>query len=182
MALIDIAAIFSPFTANGGTPDSLAISTATASSKTYDVTGAGLGNAPPQVWGTGTSFTSDMGVGDGPWTPFAKIVIGTSLAGGTSMNFSLQSAPDNGSNGAGSWTTVDETGAIAVANLAANTTINLHFARRQPGASVPRFYRILYTPVGTFNAGTVSAGIVVNDDNATDIGQVQSNISFGTAG
>ncbi len=182
MAWIDKQAIFSPFSSYGGTPDSLAISTATASSIVYDITGAGSGNAPPQTFGTASTFGSDMGVGDGKFIPFVLLLITTSLAGGTSMNFALQSAPDNGSNAPGAWSTVDETGTIALANLTAGTRLTVAFSRRAPGAAPPRFYRMLYTPTGTFTAGGVSAGIVIGGINDIDIGQIASNISFGAAG
>jgi hypothetical protein len=188
MAFIDKLAIFSPFTTYGGSPDSLAISTATASSVTYDVTGAGVGNVPPQVFGqpnSGTlTFGADMGVGDGLFVPFVLIVIGQTLASGTSMNFSLQSAPDNGSGAAGTWTTAVETGAIAISTnpLTAGLAFTLPFARRTPGAPLPRFYRMLYTPSGTFSAGSVSAGIMVGNINPTDIGLYSSNFSFGVNG
>ena len=182
MAWIDKQAIFSPFASYGGSPDSLAISTATASSGTYDITGAGVGTAPPQIFGTASSFGADMGVGDGAWMPFVLVLITTTLVGGTAMNFALQSAPDNGANGLGTAITVDETGAIPVASLTAGTRFTLAFNRRQQGASPPRFCRMLYTPTGTFTAGAVSAGIVVGNVNDIDIGQIAGNIGFGTAG
>ena len=182
MAFIDKQAIFSPFSSYGGSPDSLAISTATASSGTYDITGAGSGNAPPQVFGTAATFGADMGVGDGKFIPFVLVLITTSLASGTSMNFSLQSAPDNGSNAPGTYTIVDETSSIPLASLVAGTKFTLAFNRRQQGAALPRFYRMLYTPTGTFTAGAVSACAVIGNINDIDIGQIASNISFGTAG
>lgn len=183
MAWIDIQAVFSPFASYGGTPDSIGSNaSAVQSSLTYDITGAGLNNAPKQIWGNATTFGADMGVGDGTWTPFVDILITTAVTGGTSMNFQLQSAPDNGSNAAGTWSTDIESGAIAVANLGIGARIMLPFARRPPGAALPRFYRVQYTSVGNNTTGAASAGIVIGNITDTDIGQYPSNITFGTAG
>ncbi len=60
MAFLD-ASLF--LTAAAG--DSLAISSSTAGSVVYDVTGAGSGNAPPQSFGKASAFGADMGIGDG---------------------------------------------------------------------------------------------------------------------
>ncbi len=129
MAFLD-ASLF--LTAAAG--DSLAISSSTAGSVVYDVTGAGSGNAPPQSFGKASAFGADMGIGDGVAQPFLEVAITTTLLTSTSatLQVALQSAPDNGSNAPGSWTTVVETDAITAANLVAGTKIALPISKRAP--------------------------------------------------
>lgn len=169
------------FSSNWQTPQSLIVSTSTASTNTIDVTGAGSGNAPSVVWGTSSTFGADMGIGGGESRPHVRVQVTTTFAtsNAATLNVALQSAPDNGSNAPGTWTTCDETGAIAASALTAGTAINLDFGPRAPGAALPRFYRLLYQLPGStaFTAGAVVAGVVLNNDFSTTMGQYPSNFS-----
>lgn len=169
------------FSSTWQSAQTLAISSNTASTNTLDVTGAGSGNAPSIVWGTSTSFGADMGIGGGETRPHVRVQVTTAFTTGNSatLNIALQSAPDNGSNAPGTWTTCNETGAIAASALTVGQAINLDFGARAPGAALPRFYRLLYqVPAATsFSAGAVVAGVVVNNDFSTTIGQYPENFS-----
>lgn len=169
------------FSSNWQTAQSLIVSTNTASTNTIDVTGAGSGNAPSVVWGTSSTFGADMGIGGGETRPHVRVQVTTAFTTGTSatLNIALQSAPDNGSNAPGTWTTCNETGPLAASALTVGTAINLDFGPRAPGAALPRFYRLLYQLPGStsFTAGAVVAGVVVNNDSSTTIGQYPVNFT-----
>lgn len=167
------------FSSTWQAPQSLIVSASTASTNTYDITGAGSGNAPSVVWGTSATFGADMGIGGGEVTPSIRIQVTTAFVtvNSATLNVALQSAPDNGSNAPGTWTTAVETGPIAAAQLTIGAVIGLPFAGRGPGAAMPRFYRLLYQLPGStaFTAGAVVAGIVVNPDASTTIAQYPAN-------
>lgn len=169
------------FSSTWQAPQSLIVSTSTASTNVYDITGAGSGNAPSVVWGTSTTFGADMGIGGGEITPAVRVQVTTAFvtANSATLNVALQSAPDNGSNAPGTWTTAVESGPIAAAQLTVGAVIGFGFAGRGPGAALPRFYRLLYQLPGStaFTAGAVVAGIVINPDASTAIGQYPSNFT-----
>lgn len=175
---IDVAAAFSPF-APYGSPQSLVTTTSTASTNVYDITGAGVGNTPSITWGNSDVFGADMGVGDGAALPsvYAVITTGLSTTNSATLTIALQSAPDDGTNNPGTWSTVVQTDAYTASALAAGTAIRLPFAHRKTGAALPRFYRLWYQlPSSTaFSAGAISAGIVIGADSSTDIGQYPEN-------
>ena len=123
------------------------------------------------IGSTGNSlFGEDLG--NGPWRLYGAAMVGTAFSGGTSLNIAWQSAPDASAgtypaNLSGlTWTTLSETGPIPQATFTAagaNSMIPLpDLTRRMLGASMPRFIRLYFTPVGTFSTGTISfAGLVM---------------------
>ena len=124
------------------------------------------------IGSTGNSlFGEDLGIG--AMRLMLLCTIGTAFTtGGTSLNIALQGAVDasSGSYPANfsslTWSTYAETGAIAAATLiaaGANAQIPLFdWPHRLLAASMPRFIRMLYTPVGTLASGTISfCGIVL---------------------
>lgn len=140
-----------------------AVTVTAASTSIYDITGAGSGVAPSQIWGTSTSFGADIGNGDGSARPTAFFAIGTTFTGATNMQVSVQAAPDNGSNAPGTYVTLTETGVMLEAALTAGTTFSLPI----PGvpsnfSGLPRFYRFYYTVTGTHGAGAITGGILLN--------------------
>jgi len=141
----------------------LAISSATPSTNIIDLAGTGAGNPPSGTFGTGAVFGEDVGEGR-PLRVFC--LVGTAFAGGTSLNVSFQGAPDNGSNQPGTYTTFAETGAIPTASLTAGARIGtFDVPRSLPDGALVRFVRLLYTPAGTFTAGSIAfAGIVLDPD------------------
>jgi hypothetical protein len=90
------------------------------------------------------------------------------FAGGTSVQISLQGAPDNGSGGQGTYTTYAQTPAITLAQLNAAPGMLFPIALPRPpfgGLALPRFYKLNYTVVGTFSAGAVLAYLLLNRED-----------------
>jgi hypothetical protein len=140
------------------------------SSNIIDLSGVGQGLADPNIIGTqNTSFGAPDAMGVGGIRPEINCTMGTAGAGATStLNVALQAAADNGSNQPSTWNTLAETGAIAVANLTANTVIaRFPWLPPFPANLRPRFLKLLFS-VATANmtAGTIASAIVtfVRDD------------------
>lgn len=141
-------------------------------SNVYDVLGSGVGTAPANIIGNRTLFGSDVGIGG--VRPQLQVATGLAFvtAAGATLNCAMQGAPDTGAAGnyqPGAWQTLEETGALTAAQLAAATL----FARFDwppafPANLNPRFYRLLFTPSAAFTAGTIANAIVtmVRDDQA----------------
>lgn len=77
-----------------------------------------------------------------------KAVVGTAFAGGTSLQFKLQTSGDNST-----WTDLLMTGAVAAADLKSGA---IPFDVRVPKGA-KRYLRMQYVAVGTFTGGTVTA-------------------------
>lgn len=141
---------------------------------TIDLLGAGVGVAPPSIIGNVTVFGAPDAMGVGGLRPELNVTIGTALASATSatLNAALQGAPDTGAAGnylPGTWQTIEETGALTVAQCIANTVImRLPWVPPFPANLRPRFLRLLFqVPAATlFTAGTIASALVtmVRDD------------------
>lgn len=104
----------------------------------------------------------DLGTGD---DPALKIVaqVNTAFAGGTSLQLIIQGAPDDGSGGIGSYTTMYTGPAVVEANLIAGARIaDIDLPRVVPGQALPRFLRVEYISVGTHTAGKIEATMVLD--------------------
>lgn len=158
-----------------------AITVTANSTNIYDVTGAGSGNPPAMIGGvtaTGNALIGfDIGAGDGIAMPEVIYNIGTTFVGGTSLQISVQAAPDNGSNAPGTYVTLDSTQVFLTAALISglNGSIKIPPVPSNWGEALPRFYRLSYTVVGTYSAGTINANIVLNPANASAIQKYPSN-------
>jgi hypothetical protein len=111
-----------------------------------------------QIASSASGLGRDVGVGDDP-ALLIGVDINTSFAGtGATMSISLQTAPDNGSGGIGSWTTLSTTAVMAVAALTAGTRITFPIP---PG--VNKYLKLVYT-VATANmtAGKLISSIVLD--------------------
>lgn len=124
---------------------------------TYAAAGLNIGNA--------SIFAEDLGVG--PRRLQFAAAIGTAFTtGGTSLTIAIQGAVDAASgsypaNLSGlTWTTYAETNAIPAATLVTagpGAIIPLpDWPVHALGLAMPRFIRLLYTPVGTLVAGTIA--------------------------
>ena len=139
-----------------------------------DLLGQGVGTAPSNIIGNASTFGADVGIG--AITPFIEAVIGTACATGNAatLNVAFQAAPDSGAGGGyqpGTWTTIEETGPIAVARLTAGQIVaRFVFSPAFPASLAPRFLRLLFQVASStnFTAGTISSAIVTmsRDDNA----------------
>jgi len=162
-----------------------AVTVTAPSSSIYDVTGAGSGNAPSMISGVTSSGNAligfDIGAGDGIATPQVYFDVTTSFVsgGGATLRLQVQAAPDNGSNAPGTYVTIDETGALSVAQLTSTASFILKIPpvpKSTFGEAQPRFYRVNYVVgTSTFSAGNISANIVLNPTTATKIQNYPSN-------
>lgn len=175
MAFVDIALQLS---------NAQALTATTVSTSVYDVTGAGSGNAPNMVFGigsTGGAATAgfDIGLGEGN-RPVAVFSVGTTFtaAGAATLTIQIQAAPDNGSNSPGTYTTIGQTGPIALANLtAAAGPLQFPIPPIEPGEALPRFYRFNYVvATGPFTAGTITGNILLDAPSLT-VSQYPANFS-----
>ena len=143
---------------------------AVASTNIIDLLGNGVGTAPTSIIGTATVFGTDMGIPS--MRPELNIVTGSAnWAGGTSLTVSLQGAVDSGTPTyqPGTWITFGEVPGITTAELLANTVIGrLPWLPAWPSNVLPRYLRLLFTPVGTYTTGVIGSAIVtiVRDDQA----------------
>lgn len=150
-------------------------------SPTLDLLGAGVGVAPPNIIGTATVFGTDFGVGAHQLE--MACYIGTALvaSGAATLNAQWQFAPDPGAAGnytPTTWTTVIETGALAVANLTANTRIlAVKYPQIFPFSGRPRFTRLNFVvPSAThFTAGTIANAFLTDVPDAYSIANQPSN-------
>jgi hypothetical protein len=107
----------------------------------------------------------DIGAGDNPALEI-MVVADTAFVGGTSVAVSVQGAPDDGTGAPGSFTPMANIPAVVTANLDQGQAIgNITVPRPVPGQVLPRFLKLVYTTVGDFTAGTVTAGIVLDRDD-----------------
>lgn len=166
--------------------------TVTADSSIIDLTGAGAGNAPAMIGGrqNGVSYPIglDVGAGDGAAMPSVTVIVGTTFAGsaGTTMSVAIKAAPATSAtnNNPSTYTTLSTSDAIPIADLVAGAVVNLPIPPINMAEleAPPRFYKLTYTVAsGTFSAGAVSAGIVMNQPNiglyGNEVGQFPKNFS-----
>lgn len=157
-----------------GAPLSLAVGVSdVASTNTYDILGDGVGTAPRNIIGNPASglFGADPGIGAN--RPELNVTVGTAFvsAGGGTVNVKLQYSADTASTyQPAAWTTVVETGPIAIANLTAGAVIaRFPFLPAAPASLRPRYVRLLFTvATATITAGTIASALVTTfrDDQA----------------
>ena len=122
---------------------------------------------------------SDPGIGDCPLDFYIYVGTAFGSADGTAtLQVQVQGAPDNGSGAPGSYVTITETDLMTVAQLVAQAEIPISLTHRSLAQvkALYRFLRLNYV-VGTesFNAGTISAGLVINRDSGLTMGQYPKN-------
>lgn len=146
--------------------------TVTGDSSVIDITGAGVGVAPAMVGGINSAIGLDIGAGDGVAIPSVTVIVGTTFVGtgNTTMSITLKAAPQVSAtnNNQGTYTTLTITDNIPVANLVAGAVINIPIPpiNLTELEALPRYYKLGYTVTnGPMTAGTVSAGIVMNQPN-----------------
>jgi hypothetical protein len=108
----------------------------------------------------------DMGIG----MDLHLLVLSNRLfAGGTSVQISLQGAPDNGSGAQGTYVIYAQTPAITLAHINAAPGMLFPITLPRPpygGLALPRYYKLVYTVVGTFSAGAVLAHLLLNREDS----------------
>ncbi len=113
------------------------------------------------------SNARDMGVGDDPALKILAQVT-TEFTGGTSLQVSLQGAPDNAGS-PGTWTTYASGPVVLEAALLVGARLlDIDLPRPAPGASLPKYLRLAYTTVGTHSAGALYGAIVLDRSDRID--------------
>ena len=139
--------------------------TATADSAAIvDITGAGSGNAPAMINGfpaTNTAIGEDYGAGDGEAIPHVLVTVPVLGTGTGTISITVASAPDDGSYGEGSYTNLVTTPAVAASSYVAGTVIDIPLPPLNSNTTLPRFYKLIYTVVGTGQIGAI-AELVIN--------------------
>lgn len=134
-----------------------AITTSAASESVYDATGAPLNGTNI---GIASTFATDLGVGDGVAKPKVCAYVGTAFAGGTSVTIAFQGSTDGTT-----YTTYVTTPALVTATLTAGRRVAAFDWPATPEQdTLPRYYRLYYTVSGTYTAGTLTAGIGLQQD------------------
>ena len=163
MAILDIQLVLS---------NAQAVTVTAPSTGTYDLAGVGIGNAPPNLFGTASVFGEDIGIGDGVSPPQIAVYAGTAFTAGgaATMQIQLQASVDTGAPGytPSAWDTIVESDALPVASLTANALLwQVTIPPRYLGQGFPRFYRLNYViATGPMTAGTLTANIQTGVDNA----------------
>jgi hypothetical protein len=149
-----------------------------------DLLGAGVGEAPPIIFGTSfPTFGTDFGIG--VRKPLLAVTVGTAFATGNAAtwNLAFQLAADLGAAGnyqPDTWYTAEETGAQAVALAPANAIIaRFDWPPAFPSTLRPRYARLLMqVPAGTnLSAGTIAYALVTLDRDDLSIKNAQRNYS-----
>lgn len=138
--------------------------TTVISTTTYDITGAGSGNAPSMVWGTSTFLQADVMVGR---PMYAYMTVTTAFTANTStLTFVVESAAPATGNVPGTWVVLYQSAAFAGTSLTAGAQLVAPIpplALIKAAENMPRFYRFRYAEgSGTFSAGSVTSGILLD--------------------
>jgi len=140
--------------------------TATAdSTNIFDVTGAGVGNAPAMIGagGLNTAMGYDVGgaIGNAQPTILFTVVSTTTVTGVLAV--SIKAAPDSGSYTEGTYTTIFTSGGLTGATqLAAGKQYLFPVPIITPGEALPRFYKLTYTVVSGSISIVGSAALLFN--------------------
>lgn len=145
-----------------------------------DITGAGSGNAPAMINGfpaTNTAIGEDYGAGDGVAIPWLYMAVTTTGTGAGTLTVSVSAAPDDGSYGQGSYTTLYTSKTFVGTTLVAGRilAVPLPPTLYTFGEALPRFYKITYTIASTVGAVKVTSGLVLNAQSSLLSGQYNNN-------
>ena len=156
--------------------------TTVKSTNVFDVTGAGVGNAPSMIsgllpsatagvqnFGTNTTLGTDLGIGQGVAHPGVLFTVTTTGTGSGTISFGIEAAPDSGSYTEGTYTVLATSGGAVGTTLTAGTQIYMPLppVPSNYGQS-PRFYAGLYTITGTA-AVSVTANFLMNPPDASSL-------------
>lgn len=133
------------------------------STTTYDITGAGSGNAPSMVWGTSTFLQADVMTGRQMYAYFTTT---TAFSATTALTVRIQAAAPATGNVPGTWVNIYQSQAfVGATDLAVNQQLVVPVPPvAMLGDYLPRFYRFAYvnTTAATFSAGAFTAGILLD--------------------
>lgn len=160
-----------------GTPQAITVTADSAG--IIDITGAGSGNAPAMINGfpaTNTAIGEDYGAGDGVAIPHVYLNVTTAGTGAGTLTVSVKAAPDDGSYGQGTYTTLVSTRAITGTDLVAGAILDIPLPPIEYtfGEALPRFYKLTYTVSGSLTA-SVLANLVLNPQQSLLGNQYNNN-------
>ena len=119
----------------------------------------------------------DIGIGDDPAMKMLVLVT-TAFSGLTSLQVSLQGAPDNGAGAPAAFVTWYSSPVVLLANLVVgNRLLDMDVPRPPPGQPIPRFFQLAYTIAGSGTGGVLKAWIVL--DRHDLVYNATSNFSHG---
>lgn len=167
------------FNASWSTPTA-AITATVDGTSIIDITGAGSGNAPAMINGfpaTNTAIGEDYGAGDGVTIPHLYMAVTTTGTGTGTVTVSVSAAPDDGSYGQGSYTTLYTSKTFVGTTLIAGRILSVPLPPilNTFGEALPRFYKITYTVSGTVGAVKVTSGLVLNPQSSLLGNQYNNN-------
>lgn len=156
-----------------------AITTTADSSGIIDVTGAGSGNAPAMINGypsANTAIGNDYGAGDGVAIPHVVLNVTADGTGTGTITVEVKAAPDDGSYGQGTYTTLVRTQAYVGTDLDSGDVIDIPLppSLYTQGEALPRFYKLTYTVSGSATV-SVLANLELNPQQALLLGQYNNN-------
>lgn len=160
--IIDALWNFTGATTGIGNSDGKTDSPTTGTQASSNVIDLGVGTvANPQI----PSFANGGGARDvGVGYPL-KVLLNVTAAftNGTSLQVLLQGAPDDGSGGIGSYTTMYTGPVVAEADLDIGARLaDIDIPRPVPGQPLPRFLRLSFVTVGTHTLGSVWGTVVLD--------------------
>ena len=156
-------------------------------SNVIDLLGAGVGVAPPNIFGTSSVFGMDAGIGQPRMQSEVLVTTALVTANAATLNIQFQGAPDSGAGGGylpGAWTTLMETGYLAVTALGLGAIVGrFDWPPAVPPSFRPRFLRLLFQPLvaTNFTAGAVLAPSTTGRDDIAMIYQPR-NFTLGATG
>jgi hypothetical protein len=122
----------------------------------------GLSGLPTSAGGGGAR---DIGIGDDPAMKLLVQIVTTVTSGGApTLTIQVQGAPDNGSGAPGSYTTMLQSSAYALATLIQGARLlDDDMPRQVAGQPLPRFLRVNYViATATLTGGNISAFLVLD--------------------
>lgn len=145
------------------------VTTTADSTNVIDLTGVGSGNAPTLIDGFPADNKHagfDIGAGDGMAIPYLYVSVPVASGGTQTGNFtiSLKAAPDDGSYGQGTYTTLYTSAAVVSSTLKSGSSLLVPVPPTLfnfPSEAIPRFYKLTYTVSGTMSQPFL-AGLLLN--------------------
>lgn len=156
-------------------------------SQVIDLLGAGVGVAPPNIFGTASVFGMDAGIGFPREQSQVSVSTAFTTSNAATLNIAFQGAADSGLAGGylpGTWVTLEETGYQAVGALGLGAIIyRPDWPPAVPPSFKPRFLRLLFQPLAAthFTAGAVLAISTMGRDDTANL-FIPHNFSVGPTG
>ncbi len=146
-----------------------AVTTNADSTNIFDVTGAGVGNAPAMIGagGLNTHMGIDIGAGDGMAPAAVMLTFNSAGSSSNTITVSLQAAPDTGSYTEGSYIILFQSEAFVESAIADGDQLIFNVPPIPKNLALPRFYKLVYTCSGGVTA-SITANLLMNAPTLRD--------------